>query len=272
MNLPTLPKLLMHTADLPQTAREPFARYLVAVDASRAADQAARLAVRFAQGHGAELVFCHAINVHQMLVHADRTFDDFPLVLAAARETARATLDRCCALADNAGVFARSYVREGKPAEEVAALAGALGADLVVIGNSSHAKIHRVLNGSTRDDILRTSRFPVLIAAGEAVPAAETGLRSILALSDGSRHANGATQLAGTIARAYASRLVFVSVGHDGWELALDRAVREYHPGMIVVGPAQRPTWRDPFPENPVACALQDARVPVLVTTEQPAS
>ncbi len=167
-------------------------------------------------------------------------------------------------------VFARSYVRDGDPAEAAAALAGAIGADLVVIGNSVHTKLHRVLNGSTRDEILRTSRLPVLVAAGEPAAASGSDVRSVLALSDGSR-ANGAVQLAGAIARAYASRLVFVSVGHDGWELALDRAVREYQPGMIVAAAAPRPSWRDPFPENPIACALHDARVPVLVTAERPA-
>ncbi len=80
----------MHTTDLSFTACEPFARYLVAVDATPASEQAARLAIGLARGHGAELVFCHAIDVHRMLVKADRTFDDFPLVLeTAARRPSR---------------------------------------------------------------------------------------------------------------------------------------------------------------------------------------
>jgi nucleotide-binding universal stress UspA family protein len=262
---------MMSTTDLPLTTREPFARYLVAVDASPASENAARLAVGLARGHGAELVFCHAIDVQRMLVHADRTFDDFPLALASAREVAREILDRCCTLASDAGVFARSYVREDRPAEAVAALAGAIGADLIAIGNRAHAPIHRVLNGSTRDDILRVTRLPVLVAASEPPPAADVELRSIVALADGSRAAIGAAQLAASIADAYAARLILLPAGYDGWRLAIDRAVNEHHPGMIVVGAPRRPSWRDPFPSSPVACVLQEARVPLLVTAEPPA-
>jgi hypothetical protein len=101
----------------------PFSCILVAVDASPAAEASIQLAISMARAHhGVELIFCHVIDVYKMLVRADKQFEDFTVMRSVAHEKARAMLDRAGALAVDGGIFSRSYIREGAPAEEIAAL------------------------------------------------------------------------------------------------------------------------------------------------------
>ena len=246
----------------------PFSRILVAVDASPASENAARLAISFAQDEGVDLVFCHAIDVNRMLVQADRCFDDVPLALSAARAAAQDVLDRCCTLAREAGVFARSHTRDGKPAEEVARLADALGADLVVIGNHPGAKLRRVLCGSVRDEIVRASTLPVLAVDEDPERPPDFRPLCILTPVDDSPGSVGAVRLATEIARRYAARLVPVDVARlraGAWIRAIDRAVIEHRPSMIVLGAAPVRGLRDPFASNVVERLLQESHVPLLV-------
>ena len=143
-----------------------FSRIVVAVDSSSATERAIALAISVARGNdAAELIFCHAIGVPRMLARVDRFADDYEVALDVAREGARSVLDRCVALAGEAGIASRSCVRYGKPAGEVAMLAECSAADLIVIGNHHSDKLHRILHGSTRDETVRASSIPVLVAA-----------------------------------------------------------------------------------------------------------
>ena len=140
-----------------------FSRICVAVDGSSAAEAVARGAISLAAHHEeAEITFVHVINIPAMAGRADRFNDDYALALSCARENARAVLAKCCALAHDANVFARSYVRFGSPATEIRLFAQSIGADVVVIGNPSTTRLHRFCFGSTRDEIVHTCAIPVL--------------------------------------------------------------------------------------------------------------
>jgi nucleotide-binding universal stress UspA family protein len=288
---------MQHT-DLSPIPSGPFSRIIVAVDASPASDRAARLAISLARADGrVELVFLHAIDVHRMLVQADRCFDDFGLALAAARDAARGLLDRCCALARAAGVFARSYVREGKPASEIVWLAGALGADLVVIGNSSGGKLRRILCGSIRDDIVRASSLPVLVADLDRPRTVEFSPRCIVAPLEDAPASQRAVRLAADIAKAYAARLVLVSAAADGrppaallnevrhglgpldvtrlvstqpWSGAIERAVVEHQPDLVVMGVTPQPALRGLVCTTIAERLLHEDRMPLLVVRGEP--
>ena len=210
-----------------------------------------------------EVVFAHAIDIPRMLAHADRYTDDYPLALEAARAGAHQLLDRCCALAAQNGVVARACVRLGDPVGEIAALADALAADLIVIGNRPAGKLHRVLNGSVRDAVVRTSKLPVL--AVDARPSRSSAFHPecILApLADPSA-SPAAMKLAAAIAKAYGARITFARET-TGDDRALERAVAEHGPGMIVVGAAPR-RLRDHLFPTAVERVLQSAPGPVLV-------
>lgn len=259
----------MPPLDFPQpmaTLHRPFSRFIVAVDASPASEGAARLAISLARGdRTAEVVFCHAIDVNQMLVQADRQFDDFPLALTVARDAARELLDQCCALARESGVFGRSYLRDGKPVNEVAWLADALRADLVVIGNRPSAKIRRVLLGSTRDEMVRASRLPILVADADPSRPADFGPRCILAPAEDSRGSVNAARLAAAeMATAYSARLVVLPPGNG----TIDRAAGEHQPDVIVIGAAPRDRLRDLFSANAVERLLQEYHGSVLVVPD----
>jgi nucleotide-binding universal stress UspA family protein len=145
--------------------RRPFSRIVVGVDSGAASQSAARLAISIACGdRHAELIFCHAIDIPRMIAHADRFADDYPVAFDAACDTARALLNRCRALAQRAGVDAHARLRYGSPVSEIPALARAFAADLVVIGNRPSPKLHRILNGSVRDELVRSATLPILVA------------------------------------------------------------------------------------------------------------
>jgi nucleotide-binding universal stress UspA family protein len=144
----------------------PFSRIVVAVDPSPAAKRAAGLAIALACGDGhAEVLFCYVIDIPRMLAHADRCCDDYALELEVAHDQAQQTLDDCTRLAAQAGVAASGSLRFGKPAVEVAALASALGADLVVVGCRRGRSLRRFFfREGVGDELVRVSRLPVLVA------------------------------------------------------------------------------------------------------------
>jgi nucleotide-binding universal stress UspA family protein len=111
-----------------------------------------------------EIIFAHVIDVPRMIAHADRLVNDYELALEAAQDQASDLLDRCLAAAEQAHIFSRSCIRYGKPATEVVTLARVFGADLIVCGNHPSTRVGRFLNGSVRDEIVRTAGVPVLIA------------------------------------------------------------------------------------------------------------
>jgi nucleotide-binding universal stress UspA family protein len=142
-----------------------FSRIVVAVDSSAASERAVELALSLAAGGDhTEVIFAHVIDVPRMIARADPLANDYDLALEAARDRARDLLDRCLADAERAGIFGRTCVRYGKPAAEVVTLARVFGADLIIVGNGPATRVQRFLNGSVRDEIVRTANVPVLVA------------------------------------------------------------------------------------------------------------
>lgn len=153
-------------------------RIVVAVDPVRGPEVVANSAVALARAEGgAELMFCHAIDLQRLLTGADRYADDYAVAFQAARREALSVLDRCVTLATQAGIGARASLRFGKAAGEVGAAAASFAADLVVIGNSRSGRVHRMLCGSVCDDILRASEVPVVVVPSAKVPDNQSGRR-----------------------------------------------------------------------------------------------
>jgi nucleotide-binding universal stress UspA family protein len=146
-------------------APRPFTRIVVAVDSSSASERAVQLALSLGRIDArTEVVFAHVIDVPRLIAGVDRMGNDYELALQAARDQAQDVLDRCLAAAEDARIFGRSCIRYGKPAAEVVTLARVFGADLIVCGTGPGTRIQRFLNGSVRDEIVRTASVPVLVA------------------------------------------------------------------------------------------------------------
>ena len=254
---------------LPSAApRRPFSRIVVAVDSSAASERAVRLAVAVASGDArSELVFCHVIDIPWMLARVDHGADDYELALETAQESARGLLDRCIAAAAKADVFGRSCLRYGKPAEEVATLANAFAADLIVVGNRPCGRVHRILNGSVRDELVRNSALPVLVAERCEPDAAASSEECVLAELAGASSSETVLRAASSFASSYGLELVCLP-GAKRLRArcrAIESAVGELHPALLVIGtPAER-SLRDRVFPTIVERTLQSVSAPVLV-------
>lgn len=274
------------------SARSPlFRRILVAVDASPTAWNAVRVAVRLAQREaGAELAFVHAIDLNWALV--ERSLDDITLVVEEHRETARLVLRSAQAAADGAGIVSTPFTRDGPPADVIPELAEQIGADLVVVGDSTHGKLHRVLHGSARDGLLASRVRPLLIVrehqwsdgfaprciavilAGGAIPYGTLRFASALAVANDARLILAGTpempsflvreEIASIVRRPLDVRTVTAKSVLG----SLDAALAQHAPQAVVVGAAAAQPWRKllPLPQGLGERVLAYVDLPVFVT------
>jgi nucleotide-binding universal stress UspA family protein len=246
-----------------------YSRICVAVDNSPAAGKAVLLAISLVRGNKrAELTFCHVIDISRLVARTDRSLDDYGLSFETADESARIVLARCCFLARQAGVFARSYIRQGRPATEASSFAKTIGADLMVIGNSPAKKMHRLLNGSVRDDMVQACSLPLLVATADSVRPADFRPRCILVPGADSPAAIRAKRVAAELATDFSAQLILLPGARGGTSeesSTIDRAVSEHHPGLIVMAAAPRRRVRNIFADDVVERVMQEANVPLLI-------
>ncbi|HVX41773.1 MAG TPA: universal stress protein [Gemmatimonadaceae bacterium] len=145
-----------------------LSKILIGVDFSEASVAAARwTATCFAPW--AELVLAHVIPPAEHPRFAAHLVPppEQPAGTDAAVAHATAMLGEIARLARTPAP--RQEIRTGKPHEELAALADAIGADLIAVG--AHGESHHASRflGTTADRLVRTARIPVLVAASPAL-------------------------------------------------------------------------------------------------------
>jgi nucleotide-binding universal stress UspA family protein len=241
-----------------------FRRICVAVDASIASESAARLAISLVRGDArAELAFCHVVNVPRALGRAESGTRDYSSTFEDGHKDANALLDRCAWLARRAGVFARTYMRLGEPAAEIAAFAESIGCDLIAIGNAPSEKFPRLLNGSLRDEIVRICSCPVLVADMKRARPIEFRPRNILVAEADSPTASRAKRFAAELASEYGAELVLLPTDHD----ASDVNVSQHRLGLVVAGIKPR-GFNDLFPSDCIERFLHAASLPILLVPD----
>lgn len=246
----TTPKKATSRLALRNPGHRLFLRICVAVNASSASESAARLAISLVRGDArAELAFCHVVNETRLLGRAE--------------SGANALLERCAWLARRAGVFARTYMRLGEPAAEIASFTESIGCDLIVIGNSPSEKVPLLLNGSLRDEIVRISSRPVLVADMRRARPIEFRPRNILVVEADSPTASRAKRFAAELASEYGAELVLLPTDHDATE-ASDVNVSEHRPGLVVAGVRPR-SFNELFSSDCVERLLHAASLPILL-------
>jgi nucleotide-binding universal stress UspA family protein len=140
-------------------------KILLATDGSEEATLAASTAADIAQKTESEL---HVVNVRGVSVYIDPSTETTRVVHGAAEETARReaqeTLDAQVKQIEAAGgKVAQTYVRLGRPVEEIVILADEIDAGLVVVGSRGLGGIRRLLLGSVSDGVVRHAHCPVLV-------------------------------------------------------------------------------------------------------------
>lgn len=154
-------------------------KILLATDGSKDAELATNAAIELANTTGSEL---HVVNVKGVNVYIDPSTETTRVVHGAAEETARReaqeTLDAQVEKIEAAGgKVAQTYVRLGRPVEEIVILADEIDAGLVVVGSRGLGGIRRLLLGSVSDGVVRHAHCPVLIVRNEDKIASEGGER-----------------------------------------------------------------------------------------------
>ncbi len=134
---------------------------VVPIDFTATSECALDYAIDFAKQVGARLTLVHA---YELPVYG---FPDGALVASsevAGRilESAQAGLLAAIERRKDCGVEIRSVLRDGPPADEVAAVAKQVHADMVILGTHGRKGLRRAIMGSVAEEVIRACECPVL--------------------------------------------------------------------------------------------------------------
>jgi len=108
---------------------------------------------------------------------------------------------------DAGGNVAGAHLRDGRPADEIAALAQELEADLVVVGSRGAGPVKRLITGSVSEGVVSLAPCPVLVVrGGEGVWPPST----VIVGDDSSKEAKRAGQLAAAMGRLFGARTLLL--------------------------------------------------------------
>jgi nucleotide-binding universal stress UspA family protein len=149
-----------------------IARILLATDFSHCAARALEYALAITSWWKAEL---HVLHILEFLPGMNPEYAVNQMYLEQLRKEATHHVNDIEKRAAEAGLSIRTTIGLGIPSERIEAVAGELGADLIVMGTHGRTGLEHVLIGSTAERVVRTASCPVLsIKAGGDKPP-ETG-------------------------------------------------------------------------------------------------
>jgi len=141
------------------------AAILVATDLSDL-DRLMPFALEQAIDSGARLILLHILSPS-----ASMSVDALGMPYyepASGTEFAEKTLEPWCQLARRRSIACDALVREGRAAQQVAAVARQFQADRVLLGTRSRSKLGKLLLGSVAEQVLRSVNLPVMTVGPEA--------------------------------------------------------------------------------------------------------
>ena len=147
--------------------RSPIRTIVVGVAMVEELDPVLPSAVRLAESVGAELHIVHALALPELaLVSGAAGLHGLGVDSAYVTDRARAIEEelrtQCARFSAEPGKLA-IRVLAGSAHREIAAYAGRVGAELLVIGATRHGRVWRNLLGTTAERVLRESAVPVLV-------------------------------------------------------------------------------------------------------------
>jgi nucleotide-binding universal stress UspA family protein len=190
-------------------ARFPLEHVLCPTDHSDFSERALGYAIALCRFSGAQLSVLRVIP-DVMPTPGGPDLPVTALASPALREEAERDLGRFSQPAIDAGIPVRTVLREGDPWREIVHEAGALPADLIVMGTHGRSGFEHLLLGSVTEKVLRRATCPVLTVCHGGEPAAPAPFRRVLAATDllpGSEHT---LEIAQAIAESSGATLTIV--------------------------------------------------------------
>jgi nucleotide-binding universal stress UspA family protein len=187
-------------------------KILVATDGSTDADLAVGVAVDLSERTAAELHVVHAQRKPQALPLARPGLAYPPLEAISSpdtckREAQRLLEEQVGMVRDAGGNVAGAHIRDGRPADEIAALAGELEAGLVVVGSRGAGPVKRLVAGSVSEGVVSLAPCPVLVVRGGE---GSWPPSTVVVGDDSSMEAKRAGELAAAIGGLFGARTLLV--------------------------------------------------------------
>jgi nucleotide-binding universal stress UspA family protein len=142
-----------------------YARILVAVDGSDAANRGLREAIRLAKEERAQLVIVHVVDEYYAFA-VPEAGAVAANVVPELRESGKKVLAKAEALVAKQRIKAKSVLREtigGAAADEIVAEAKKQRVDLIVLGTHGRRGVRRIVLGSDAEQVVRSATVPVLL-------------------------------------------------------------------------------------------------------------
>ena len=142
-----------------------FGSIVVGTDGSDTAKEAVRQAIELAKSLGAELLLVSAyqpvarISANREAVRAPEDVQ----WMVSAREDVATLLSEAARAAEEAGIAAQTFQRQGDPADAILDVAEERDADLIVVGNKGMTGAKRFLLGSVPNRVSHHAPCSVLI-------------------------------------------------------------------------------------------------------------
>ena len=140
-------------------------RILVPIDFTETSDKAFDFALELAERFGASVTAMHAYEI-PVIGFPDGALVATVDIATRIQESGRKGLDAAVAARKARGIPIDSVLREGPAWEEIRALAEEMPADIIVIGTHGRRGIARALLGSVAENVIRTTKVPVLTIHG----------------------------------------------------------------------------------------------------------
>lgn len=132
-----------------------FRKILVGLDGSEPANRALEAAISEARVWNAEI---HVVYVVETGLFSSLPMDNtLEVIYSVLQKEGEEILEAARKKADAAGIPLTTHLRQGHAGSEIIALAGELGADLILLGSYGKSGVDRLLLGSVTDYVVQNS-------------------------------------------------------------------------------------------------------------------
>jgi nucleotide-binding universal stress UspA family protein len=153
-----------------------YKKILVPIDGSPASNLGLNEAIKLAKDQGAKLRLFHLVDEYIAVSSPDGVaFSNTDDLLESLRQGGKKIIEKAEALARRHGLTPESVMLEsfgGRAADFIVQQANKWGADLIVLGTHGRRGVKRLVMGSDAEQVVRTTRVPVLLVRSKATPRA----------------------------------------------------------------------------------------------------